>query len=72
MIPDPLTERLARLEGSIAHLERLGDQLNQVITEQGRQLDRLQKRLDLIFQSLDNHELERLRNVAEKPPHYAP
>jgi len=72
MNPDPLTERLARLEASVAHLERLGDQLNQVITEQGRQMDRLQKRLELISRSLDTHELERLRNVTEKPPHYAP
>jgi SlyX protein len=65
-----VAERLTRLESAIAHLEHLTEQLNEVVTHQGRQLDHLRKRLELQSQSLETIELERIRSNNPKPPHY--
>ena len=67
---DELTERLTRLESAIAHLEHLTEQLNEVVTDQRRQLDQLRKKLELQSQSLETIELERIRSTNPKPPHY--
>jgi SlyX protein len=67
---DEVAERLTRLESAIAHLERLTEQLNEVIIDQRRQLDHLKKKLDLQGQSLETIELERIRSTNPKPPHY--
>ncbi len=72
MNPSPDSERLTQLEASVAHLERLCDQLNAVIIEQDRRLIRLQKRLDQIAEGFEGAEHERLRQLQEKPPHYGP
>lgn len=68
----PDSERLTQLEASVAHLERLCDQLNAVIVDQDRRLLRLTKRLDQIAQAFEGGELDRLRSLQEKPPHYGP
>jgi len=65
-------ERLNHIEASVAHLERLCDQLNSVVIEQDRRLARLQKRLDQIAQHLETADRERLGPLQEKPPHWAP
>ena len=67
---DEVAERFTRLESTIAHLENLTEQLNQVVTEQGRELDQLKKRLQRQAQSLETIELERIRSTNPKPPHY--
>lgn len=67
---DEVAERLTRLESAIAHLEHLTEQLNEVVTDQGRQLDHLKKKLDHQAQSLETIELERIRSTNPKPPHY--
>ena len=67
---DEVAERLTRLESAIAHLEYLTEQLNQVVTDQGRQLDHLKKKLQIQAQSLETIELERIRSTNSKPPHY--
>lgn len=72
MNPPSDPERLAQLEASIAHLERLYDQLNAVVIEQDRRLTRLQKGLDQIAQAFEGGEQDRLRQPQEKPPHYSP
>ena len=66
------SRRLTSLEASIAHLERLCDQLNSVIVEQDRRIGRLEKRLDQIAQAFEGGEMDRLRQLQEKPPHYGP
>lgn len=65
-------DRFARLEGAVAHLERLCDQLNAVVTEQDRELGRLRKRLEQLSEDLESGEQERLRQHQEKPPHWGP
>ncbi|MFO1461958.1 MAG: SlyX family protein [Verrucomicrobiota bacterium] len=72
MNPRHDSERITRLEASVAHLERLCDELNAVVVEQDRRLGRLEKRLDQMAQLFEGGELDRLRQLQEKPPHYGP
>ena len=65
-----IPERLTRLESTLAHLEHQHEQLNQVVIEQGRQLDRLKTHLQRVGQSIETIELERIRTTNPKPPHY--
>jgi SlyX protein len=67
---DELAERLTRLESTIAHLEHLTDRLNEVVTEQGRELQRLKHGFQRQAQSLETIELDRIRSTDPKPPHY--
>ncbi len=67
---DEVAERLTRLESAVAHLEHLTEQLNEVVTDQGRRLEQVRKRLELQAQSLETIELERIRSTNPKPPHY--
>ena len=63
-------ERLEKLESHIAHLERQIDELNGVVIQQSQELDRLKKQLGRVSQSIENAELERIKSVNTKPPHY--
>jgi uncharacterized coiled-coil protein SlyX len=65
-----LAERLNRLESTIAHLEHMTELLNEVVTEQGRELVQLKKKYLGQAESLDTIELERIRSTNSKPPHY--
>ena len=69
-MPDENSQRIDKLESHLAHLERQVEQLNEVIIEQGKVLDRLKKetqRQSAIMQTL---ELERIKSNVQKPPHY--
>lgn len=65
------TERLEKLEAHAAHLERQIDQLNEVIIQQSLELDRLKKQVGRVSQSLESAELDRIKSVDTKPPHYS-
>jgi SlyX protein len=67
---DPVTERLTRIETHLAHVERLCDELNAVVTGQARELERLRKRMALLTESLEQMELDRVKATNPKPPHY--
>ena len=67
---EPLAERLEKLESHVAHLERQIDQLNEVAVEQSREVDRLKKQVGRLSQTLENAEMERIKAVDSKPPHY--
>ena len=67
---EPIFERLEKLESNVAHLERQIDQLNEVAVEQSREMDRLKKLVGRLSQSLENAELNRVKSVDSKPPHY--
>jgi len=41
---DEVAERLKRMESTITHLEHLTERLNEVVTEQGRELGQLKKK----------------------------
>lgn len=68
---DDADARIEKLEVDLAHAMRTLDDLNGVVIQQGRQIDRLTRRLaamtdqveELIENSLPGHE-------AGKPPHY--
>ncbi len=66
---DEVAERFTRLESTIAHLEYLTEQLNGVVTEQGRQLTQLRKQMQRQSQALETMELERIKSTNPKPPH---
>ena len=63
--------RLEKLEIDLAHANQTIDELNAVVFEQGRQIDRLTRKLndmtdqmeELIENALPGHQVE-------KPPHY--
>ncbi|MFO1477913.1 MAG: SlyX family protein [Verrucomicrobiota bacterium] len=64
------SERLDRLEMHVAHLERLVEQLNGVVIEQGKVLERLSKEIRRQSGTLQTLELERVKSNVQKPPHY--
>lgn len=63
-------DRLVRIETSLAHLEHLVEQLNQVIVEQAKAVTRLQAQQQAIAQTVETQELERIKATNAKPPHY--
>lgn len=70
-MPDPsVEERLQKLESALAHVERLYDQLNQVVIEQSNTIRHLQTAVKRVASTVEAHELERIRSTNPKPPHY--
>lgn len=63
-------ERLQRLEAHVSHLEHLCDQLNAVVTDQARELDRLRQGLQRIGRSVESMEMDRIKANNPKPPHH--
>jgi SlyX protein len=66
-----LAERLAKVESHLAHLERLYEQLNEVVIDQGKRMAKLQTQLQRVGQSLETIETERIKATNPKPPHYS-
>jgi len=64
------SQRLEKLESHVAHLEHQVEQLNKVVIEQGKLLDKLKKEIQRQSNSLQTLELERVRSNTQKPPHY--
>ncbi|HEU5397020.1 MAG TPA: SlyX family protein [Verrucomicrobiae bacterium] len=67
---DDLSHRLEKLEAHVAHLEHQTEQLNEVIIEQGKVLDRLKKEVQRLSGAMQSLELERIKANNPKPPHY--
>jgi len=67
---DEVAARFSRLEFQVAHLEHLAEQLNAVVIEQGRELDRMKKLLQRQGLEIETIELERIKSTNPKPPHY--
>lgn len=63
-------ERLARVEAALAHVERQHDELNAVVVEQARLIERLKRQVERLTETLQDQELERIRSTSSKPPHY--
>jgi SlyX protein len=61
---------LDKLEVNIAHLEHQLEQLNSVVIEQGKMLDRLKKEVQRQSNAMETLELERIKANVQKPPHY--
>jgi SlyX protein len=67
---DETAERFARLESHLAHLEHQVEQLNEVVIEQGKTIDRLVKQMQMQSRALETFEIERTKANNPKPPHY--
>lgn len=67
---DEHSRRIEKLESHIAHLEHQVEQLNGVVIEQGKLLDRLKKEVQRQSSTMQTMELERIKANVQKPPHY--
>jgi len=67
---DDISARLEKMEANIAHLEHQVEQLNGVIIEQGKLLERVKKEVSRQSSAVESMELERIKSNNAKPPHY--
>ena len=67
---DELSERLAKIESHAAHLERQYEELNLVVIDQGKVIKKLLSAQHRIAETVETTELERIKGVNPKPPHY--
>ena len=61
---------MEKLESHVAHLEHQLEQLNDVVIDQGKLLEKLKKEIQRQSSSLQTLELERVISNVQKPPHY--
>lgn len=61
-----MTDKLIEVESQVATLQRTVDQLSEVIVEQGKLLDVLQRQVEHLTQQLQAGE----ETTDERPPHY--
>jgi len=64
------SERFARLESHIAHLEHQVEELNGVVIEQGKVIERLRKQVQLHARTLETSVVEQAKANNQKPPHH--
>lgn len=62
--------RIEKLESVVAHLEHQAEQLNAVVVEQSKLLDRLKKEVQRQSAATETMELERIKANSSRPPHY--
>ncbi|HET7626602.1 MAG TPA: SlyX family protein [Verrucomicrobiae bacterium] len=67
---DETSERLTQIESHIAHLENLVEQLNSVVVDQGKTIERLKKETRRQSDALQTMELDRIKANNPRPPHY--
>ena len=67
---DEQSQRTEKLESHLAHLEHQVEQLNGVVIEQGKLLERLKKEIQRQSTAMQTMELERIQSNNPKPPHY--
>ncbi|MEY4385673.1 MAG: SlyX [Verrucomicrobiota bacterium] len=64
------SERFARIESHIAHLEHQVEELNGVVIEQGKVIERLRKQVQLQAQTIEDSLIEQVKANNPKPPHH--
>lgn len=64
-----LEERLVAIETAIALQEKIIDDLNQVVIEQGKKIDTLQKQNQYLLNNMAENEIKPLSEETP-PPHY--
>ena len=67
---DETTQRFEKLEANIAHLEHQVEQLNEVLVDQSKLVERLKKEVQRQSATMETLELERIKSNNAKPPHY--
>lgn len=65
-----LAQRLDRLESNIAHIEKLYEELNQVVIDQAKVIRKLQSNQQRLADTVETAELDRIKSTNAKPPHY--
>lgn len=68
-----INQQIIELQSTIAHLELTVDDLNKVISKQDKQLQDLQRQLQLMFNFLNANQDDGIAPfdlLADKPPHY--
>jgi len=65
-----ISRQIEKLESHIAHLEHQVEQLNGVVIEQGKLLERLKREVQRQSSAMQTLELERIKGNVQKPPHY--
>jgi uncharacterized coiled-coil protein SlyX len=64
------SERFARLESHVAHLEHQVEALNGVVIEQGKVIERMRKQVQLHARTLETSQIEQAKANNPKPPHH--
>jgi len=64
------SQRTQKLEAHVAHLEHQVEELNGVVIEQGKLLERLKKEVQRQSSTMETLELERIKATNTKPPHH--
>lgn len=67
---DEITQRFEKLEANLAHLEHQVEQLNEVLVDQSKLVERLKKEVQRQSATMETMELERIKANTTKPPHY--
>jgi SlyX protein len=67
---EEVSGRLGKIESHVAHLEHQVEQLNGVVIEQGKLLERLKKEVQRQASAMEALELERIKANNPKPPHH--
>lgn len=67
---DEHSRRIDKLEANQAHLEHQVEQLNSVVIEQGKLLERLKKEVQRQSSAMQTLELDRIKANNPRPPHY--
>ncbi len=67
-----VNDRLETLESRLAYAEYTVEQLNEEVTTQGRELDRLKHQIQLLADKLQSVQPSQIASMAEEtpPPHY--
>lgn len=65
------SQRFEKLEANIAHLEHQVEQLNEVLVDQSKLVERLKKEVQRQSATMETMELERIKSNTTKPPHYS-
>jgi uncharacterized coiled-coil protein SlyX len=66
-----MEDRLEKIESQLAHMERLYDELNKIVTEQDKTIRSLNLLCRRLSDSLKGMETDRVRETTSKPPHYS-
>ncbi len=68
-----MEERITKLEELAAHLSRVSDELSEIVARQESEIDRLNRRIEMLMQRAAATEMEAGGTVPladEKPPHW--
>ena len=69
-MPDEISQRFEKIEAHVAHLEHQVEQLNEVVTSQGKLLEQLKKQVQRQSGVLETLELENIKTNNPRPPHH--